>query len=305
MCTAISFNNYFGRNLDLECGFNERVVVTPQNYNFKMRLVENFKNNYAIIGMAAVVDSIPLYFDATNQTGLSMAGLNFLNNAVYHPFNESKINITPFEFIPFVLGSCKNVADVKKLLLNLNLVNINFSDDLPLSPLHWLISDGINSLTVESVQEGLMVYENKIGVLTNNPPFLMQMENFENYKGLLKAKLPQNDGGIDYSLGIDACGLPGDFSSKSRFVKAAVVKERSPKNLCGMPAVCHFFSMLNSVAMPKGFVLTPTGECEYTRYSSCCDVKNGVYYFKTYDSGKIFKVSMNDYDLKGDCIYVC
>ena len=181
MCTAISWGKYFGRNLDLERGYNERVVITPRNFSFKMRCADNIANHYAIIGMAAVVDEYPLYFDAINEKGLCVAGLNFPNNAFYHQMCDDKVNLAPFEFIPYILSKCKDVNEAKQLIKNLNLTDINFSKDLPLSPLHWLISDGKMSLTVESVKDGLKVYENKCGVLTNNPPFLQQTENLEKY----------------------------------------------------------------------------------------------------------------------------
>ena len=45
MCTAVSYRSkdrYFGRNLDLERGYGESVVITPRNYEFKMRSVNHY-----------------------------------------------------------------------------------------------------------------------------------------------------------------------------------------------------------------------------------------------------------------------
>ena len=134
MCTAITYKTndfYFGRNLDLERSYNERVVVTPRNFQIKMRCVETLKTHYALIGMATVIDEYPLYFEATNEKGLSMAGLNFLGNADYKEFKEEFKNITPFEFIPYILGKCKNIYEAEQELKEINLVNINFSEKLP------------------------------------------------------------------------------------------------------------------------------------------------------------------------------
>ena len=124
MCTAVSFNangHFFGRNLDLERGYGENVVIAPRNYKLKMRCGEKLQKHYAIIGMAAVSNGYPLYFDAANEKGLCMAALNFPNNAVYHPVNTDKINITPFEFIPYILGRCKNIDETWNLLFNIDL----------------------------------------------------------------------------------------------------------------------------------------------------------------------------------------
>ena len=100
MCTAVSFksgDSYFGRNLDLERSYNECVVVTPRNYKFPMRTLPMIESHYAMVGMATVVGDYPLYYEATNETGLSMAGLNFPGNAHYNAYEDGKDNVTPFE----------------------------------------------------------------------------------------------------------------------------------------------------------------------------------------------------------------
>ena len=282
MCTAISYRNkdtYFGRNLDLERGYGEGVVITPRNFVFPMHCQEKIKSHYAMIGMATVIDNYPLYFEATNEKGLSMAGLNFPENAVYFDFIKGKENVTPFEFIPWVLGTCCCVEDVKNKINNLNLVNISFSEELHLSPLHWMISDKERSIVVESVREGLKIYENPFGVLTNNPPFEFHKMNMSNYMG-----------------------LPGDYSSTSRFVRAVFVKENSVAEEKEKSSVNQFFHILNAVAMPKGCVWTPNGY-KYTRYSSCCNVNRGIYYYKTYDEFEIQSVNLYDVDLDGFQLY--
>ncbi len=305
MCTAITYKTndfYFGRNLDLERSYNERVVVTPRNFALKMRCVEDLKSHYALIGMATVFENYPLYFEATNEKGLSMAGLNFPGNADYKPYSVGLKNITPFEFIPYILCKCKNTEDAEKELKEINLVNINFNDDLPLSPLHWIISDKNKSLTVESVKDGLKIYENKIGVLTNNPPFNYHLLNLNNYmslhEGVSKNNFSENIDFEIFSLGMGALGLPGDFSSASRFVKATFVKYKSKSDGSERESVNQFFHILDSVSMPKGCVLVRDNEYEYTRYSSCCNADKGVYYYKTYDDFNIKKVELNSFNLE-------
>ncbi len=304
MCTAITFKTsdfYFGRNLDVERSYNERVVVTPRNFELKMRCVEPLKMHYAIIGMATVINDFPLYFDATNETGLSMAGLNFPENADYKPFHNELNNITPFEFIPYILGKCKNIYEALEEVKNINLVNINFSDNLPLSPLHFIISDKTKSITIESVKNGLKIYENPVGVLTNNPTFDYHLMNLNNFMSLHEGKSENKFSNElkfnNYCLGLGALGLPGDFSSASRFIKASFVKYKSKSGSNENESVNQFFHILDSVSMPKGCVLVRDGEYEYTRYSSCCNVDKCIYYYKTYDNFNIKKVDMNYYDL--------
>ena len=96
MCTAISYRtkeHYFGRNLDLEYSYEESVVVTPRHYSFEFRKERQFPKHHAMIGMAYVVDDYPLYYDATNEKGLSMASLSFPGNAVYRSEQNDKYNV--------------------------------------------------------------------------------------------------------------------------------------------------------------------------------------------------------------------
>lgn len=310
MCTAVSFiskDSYFGRNLDLERGYNEHVVVTPRNYPFSMRTLPTIESHYAMIGMATVAGDYPLYFEATNEMGLSMAGLNFPDNAHYHAYCEGKDNVTPFEFIPYILGKCKDMDEVKELLYRINLVNINFSEGLPLSPLHWIISAKEESITVESVKDGLKIYDNPYGVLTNNPTFDYHLMNINNYmnlhEGMGENRIAAKQNLSAYSLGMGALGLPGDYSSASRFVRAVFIKEKSPCFEGERESVSHFFHILGGVAMPKGCVMTKSGEYEYTRYSSCCNADKGIYYYTTYDNSAITAVDMHCCDLEGSGIY--
>lgn len=309
MCTAVSYKNgdtYFGRNLDLERGYGERVVITPRRYGFQMRCAEPMAAHYAMIGMAAVVDEYPLYYEATNEKGLSMAGLNFPGNAVYYDYDSQKQNIAPFELIPWVLGQCASTEEAKRRISQINLVKINFSEQLPLSPLHWMVSDSKRSMVVESTEKGLEAFDNPFDVLTNNPTFDYHRINMNNYMGLgtgpastrFRAEVPLHN----YSLGMGALGLPGDFSSPSRFVRAFFVKENSVSEQDEKSNVNQFFHILNSVAMPKGCVWTKHGY-EYTRYSSCCNADKDVYYYTTYNNPEIASVCMWDADLEQSCLY--
>ena len=307
MCTAILYKNgdaYFGRNLDLERGYGEQVIIAPRNFPFPLRRGKAMERHYAMIGMAAITDGFPLYFDATNEKGLSMAGLNFPGNAVYFDHDSRKYNITPFELIPWILGKCATVEDAKALLHQTNLLRLPFSEQLPLSPLHWMVSDKQCSLVVESTAEGLRVYNNPFDVLTNNPPFPYHCMNMNNYMGLhpgpAKNRFPEPL--HNYSLGMGALGLPGDFSSASRFVRVCFVKDNSVCEQDEGSNVHQFFHILNSVAMPKGCVEV-NGLFEYTRYSSCCNADKGIYYYTTYDDLAIRSLSMKEMDLEQSSLY--
>lgn len=306
MCTAITYktkDHYFGRNLDLEYSYQETITVTPRNYPFYFRMAGAMKNHFAMIGMAYVVDEYPLYYEATNEKGLSMAGLNFPGNAHYKPVAEGRDNIAPFEFIPWILGQCATIDQVRGRLEQLNLVSVDFSEAMPLASLHWMISDRDSSITVESVADGIRVYDNPMGVLTNNPPFALQTFYLNNYMGLT-ASPPRNvfSQALDlkaYSLGMGAIGLPGDASSASRFVKAVFTKMNSVSGDSESESISQFFHILASVAVQRGCVRPREGKYEITVYSSCCNTDKGVYYYTTYENSQISAVDMYRENLQG------
>lgn len=303
MCTAITFHtkdHYFGRNLDLEYAYSEAVTITPRNYPFRFRCKDTIISHYAIIGMGMAVDDYPLYYDATNEKGLSMAGLNFPGNAIYHEIDTSKDNIAPFEFIPWVLCQCATVDDAEGLLSCINLVKIDFNKQYPLSPLHWIIADRTRSITVEPLSDGLHITENPIGVLTNSPPFDYHLYNLINYMNVTHRE-PVNRFSAHisltaYSRGMGGIGLPGDLSSGSRFVKAAFTKLNSRCGESESESISQFFHILGSVVQQNGCVQVGA-HFEKTVYSSCCNIDKGIYYYTTYENSQITGVSLFNEDL--------
>jgi choloylglycine hydrolase len=308
MCTASNYitkNHYFGRNFDYEISYNERVTITPRNFKFDFKLIDSIESHYAIIGVAAGIDEYPLYYDACNEKGLSIAGLNFAGNAKYLDEKESMLNVTPFEFIPYLLSNYSNVGEVKEALKNINLVNINFSESLPLSPLHWMISDESGAIVVEPLEDGLKVYDNPVGVLTNNPHFDKQLSELNKYMGLSN-KNPQNlfskTFDLDeYSRGMGAIGLPGDLSSSSRFAKVAFTRANSFSGDGEMESVSQFFHILASVEQQNGCTFINDPDLyEYTIYTSCYNTNDAVLYYRTYNNSQITAVKLMGEDLDSE-----
>lgn len=306
MCTSLSYmteKNYFGRNFDYEISYNERVIITPRNYEFKFREIDDIKSHYAIIGIAAGIDEYPLYYDACNEKGLAIAGLNFPENAVYNEIKEDMVNIAQFELIPYILGCAGSIDEACNLLDEINLANINFSDKLPVSQLHWMLSDSSGkSIVVESLEDGLKIYDNPAGVLTNNPPFDKQLFYLNNFRSL-SSKNPKNTFSKEfdleeYSRGMGAIGLPGDLSSSSRFAKVAFTRANSLSDSDENSSVGQFFHILGSVEQQKGCTFISDPDLyEYTIYSSCYNTDEGILYYKTYNNAQITAVNLNNEDL--------
>ena len=306
MCTAATYKTkafYFGRTLDYEISYGEQIVITPRNYIFDWRDGGQMRSHYAMIGMASVMQDYPLYYDAVNEKGLGIAGLNFVGNAHYKKLEKEKENVTQFELIPRILGECATVKEVRHFLENMNLVDTPFLENLPVARLHWIIADKNECITLESVKEGLKIYENPVGVLTNNPPFDYQMFNLNNYMQLsaedrentFSKELPLNQ----YSRGMGAMGLPGDLSSQSRFVRAAFVKMNSVSGDSEEESVSQFFHILGSVDQQRGCCKLGKNKYEITLYTSCCNADKGIYYYNTYDNHQISGVDMHRENLDG------
>ncbi len=301
MCTAISVNDnghYFGRTLDMECSYGENVVITPRSYQFNFLYEGSLESHYAIIGMAHVSDSFPLYYDAINECGLCAAGLNFTGNAVYHMCCKGKHNIASFELIPWILGRCDSIAHAIELLKNANITPDSFNDKLSSTSLHWIFSDKSGSITIESTKDGLKIYENPIGVLTNNPDFQFHISNISQYVNL-SPTTPQNKLAPTFQLkqfsrGFGAIGLPGDFSSTSRFVRATFLKNHTQgyKN-----QVSRVFKILDLVSVPYGCVIDNASSPHYTIYSSCIDTDNLIYYYDTFNCRRINGISLKSFNL--------
>lgn len=304
MCTAATYKTkdfYFGRTLDYEFSYGDEITVTPRNYAFDFRHTSACTSHYAIIGMAHIVGNYPLYYDAINEKGLGMAGLNFVGNAVYAKPVSGKENIAQFEFIPYILGKCANINEAKSLLASINLTDTPFSEKLPTAQLHWIIADENGCITVESMADGLHIYDNPVGVLTNNPPFETQMFMLNNYMSL-SPKQPQNTfaNGLalnSYSRGMGALGLPGDLSSASRFARVAFTKMNSISVDSENESVSQFFHILGSVDQQRGCCEVSEGKYEITIYTSCCNTTKGIYYYTTYNNHQISAVDMRKENL--------
>lgn len=316
MCTALSIRtksgyNLFGRNMDLQYSFNQSVELVPRNFKYKDRVTGKMKGiNYAIIGMGTIIEGIPSLADGMNEEGLACAALNCSRYAKYDNYKKyissKKENITPDHLILWILGNFKSVYEVRQKINDIQIVDKPININVPLPTLHWMVTDKEgNSIVIEKTSEKLSIYDNKVGVLTNSPNFEWHLTNLNQYIRLSE-KQPKNTKWSDLELiplseGVGTIGMPGDFSSISRFVRIAFLRSRVPI-VDDITGISQFFHMLNNVAMVKGGVLTSEGEESITLYSSCMCQENKIYYYKTYYNSRINAISMNKEDLEASKI---
>ncbi len=291
MCTAIRFNAngvYFGRTLDLEYSLEENVILTPRKFKIHTLHADSTADHFAILGIGILRDGYPLYYDAMNECGVWMAGLNFPRYCKYNDSNETMLNLASFELIPYVLSRCSTVSETARLFKQINVTSDAFSQGLPPTTLHWIVCDKERCIVIEQTDRGLSIYENDTDVLTNSPQFDCQRENLTKYVNLTPY-VPHSSFADGIALepssrGMGAFGLPGDASSPSRFVRAAFTLANASKPTDPDACVGQFYHILGSVEAVSGTVRLEDGGLDRTVYTSCADPQRLVYYYTTYEN---------------------
>ncbi len=299
MCTAISLcgkHHVFGRTLDLERSYGEVVAITPRKAPLRFLHEGVREEHFALLGVACVREGVALYYDAINDAGLAMAALNFPVSAVYHAPRRGACNVASFELIPYVLSRARSVVEAKRLLQGVCVTKDAFSAELPPSPLHWMIADRERALVVESVAEGVRLYDDPFSVLANEPPFSYHAARMSEILHLSPSPVPEATfGGVPLcalSRGTGAVGLPGDFSSPSRFLRAAFAAAYTECGASEREEVARFFHVADTVSVPYGVVRAEDGAPVRTVYTACGCTDTQTYYTATYERRALHAVSL-------------
>lgn len=280
MCTALyqQTEGLFGRTLDLEHTYHEQVVTTPRGV---------MGNRYALVGTATVVEQTPLYYDGMNEAGLAMAGLNFPHSARFPPEKAGAENMPVYALLPTLLGGCGSVDEAVTRLGQIHLCDRPFRPDYPTAPLHWMVADRQRAVVVESTAGGVQVYDNPVGVMTNEPPFPEQLRHWADYAHLSHREPTVTPPQLGRGSG--SLGLPGDYTSPGRFVRAAFGAAGSRT---ATDPVGQFFHLMSTVEVPCGAVRLPKGGWVMSRYTCCMDLTRGVYYYRTYGGHRVYAVAL-------------
>lgn len=310
MCTGIRFIDdkgrmYFGRNLDWSTSYGEHMLVIPRNATippaFERPRISSIKTR-AVIGVGIVSQKIPLFFDCANEDGLAIAGLNFPGFTKYASKPDThKINVAAYEFPLWISRNFSCVNEVKGALEKTLIIGKAFSNSYPVSYLHWLVADKKESIVIECSTNGMKVYSNGVDVLTNQPSFDWQQENLRNYLNLTSKYPPatqwQKEELAPYGSGAGMRGLPGDYYSSSRFVRAAYLNAHYPTQTEESANVIRLFRTLSGVSMIDGAACMSNGEFERTLYTSGFSERTNTYYYSSYSNPAIKSVSLQDFDL--------
>lgn len=304
MCTSVTFlsetgDNFLARTMDFGFELKGRPVVIPRNQTFPSDVKgSEYHTKYSFVGTGRNLDNYILV-DGVNEKGLSAAALYFSGEAQFaKESKEGEINIAPHEVLNWILGNADSCDDLSNLLATLNIVSapvklMGFS-----VPLHWIITDQSgDSYVLEVGQDGVNYMKNPVGVMTNSPDFGWHLKNLNNYTQLKPTPHPTRDYDgyqvTSFGPGSGALGLPGDYTSVSRFIRTVFMREYTDQ-VSTEQTVTQLSHILNSVEIPKGVKIKKDGSEDYTQYRGYMDTQNLTYYMQPYDDQTIYKVALTE-----------
>ncbi|MCD8863516.1 MULTISPECIES: choloylglycine hydrolase family protein [Staphylococcus] len=303
MCTGFSLftnkqHHYLARTMDFAFEFNSVPIAVPRNYHYQFDLEEATKLNYGFIGTGVKVGRYR-FGDGINEHGLSVSNHYFTGEASYATEKEQGfINLAPEEFIVWVLGFVKDIADLKYKAARLNIMNIKNPalDVVPL--LHFLITDRHGyTVAVEPHDGKLIVKDNYVNVLTNAPNLEWHIENLRNYPFLTPTKhQPKVTGKVLIRpMGVEGgtAGLPGGYTSTERFVRASYLRNNLEDAQDETTNITNCFKVLDAVSIPRGAVIDAQ-ETHYTQYQLVLDSKTKTYYIKPYYNNTLFQITLTE-----------
>ena len=296
MCTAIfykSSGSFFGRTLDHPLSYGEAPMVIKRGYGIRLRYLGDLKFGGDAICMGIARGGFPLIFDGVNEFGVGIAGLNFPRSARFFEEKKGYLNLASYEVIPYILSQAQSTAQACDILTRVNITPDKFDTDTTGATLHFIVADKNKSIIAEQTDEGMRIYDNRFGALTNEPPYPAQCLFMNRYKGLSdREKQCEFFKEDPHSFGEGSIGLPGDLSSPSRFVRAAFGIKFGTAGY-KEEALMTAMHILESVSVIRGTVKDGTDGYK-TQYLSIMDLDSFSYYYRRYDDLSLNKVSLGD-----------
>lgn len=283
-----------------------KIIVVPKGYEIYLDNETVEKNRvfvkHSFVGMAVLGLKTPILVDGVNDKGLMGALLHYPEFAKYDRNKvDDVIDINPGFFVSYILGECANIEEIIKIVKKINLKDENvFGEPIPV---HYIFSDRSGeTIIIEPDEDGLTVHRNTIGVMTNSPNYSWHKQNLNNYSWVnneaIEPKVICGENFNQYE--ITGMVMPGDYSSPSRFIKVALMKNFAPlgeDEIDGITRMLHCFS---TVDIPDGIkaVNVPSGGYKGTYYektlcmSAVCS-ESLTYYYTVSTNRRICAINLN------------
>jgi len=312
----------YARTMEFGKSLQEKLLLFPRNYQYKGVGPDgvpgsglNWTGKYAAVGVNAF--GLELLVDGMNEKGMSGGMLNQPNYAQYQDpkGNDGKNSIASYQILIWLLSNFANTDEVKAALPKIFVNSSTLGQWKGIVKIHLTLHDtNGKSITIEYLGGKLTITDNPSGVMTNDPPMSWQFANLGNYVNLSPVEKPPvkvNDQTfLPPSSGSGLHGLPGDFLSPSRFLRAFMFSQAAQKYAADQPKVETAWHILNMFDIPPGAVMIPAGDAyaggeagwEKTQESIVVDSKNLHYYVRPFGGLNIMKFNLKDHDLNANTI---
>ncbi len=286
---------------------NSRYVVVPRGYAQRSYTPDggmngmSFTARYGYVGFA--VEQEEFIAEGLNEAGLSAGLFYFPGSGEYPEYDpaEKDRSIADLQLVPFLLGGCSTIDEVKAKVNEVRITNI----DPRASTVHWRFADTSGRQVVLEVVGGVArFYENELGVLTNSPGFEWHLTNLGNYVNLFPGGVAGHPfGTIELAPlggGSGFLGLPGDFTPPSRFVRAAFLQNSAPQRATAFESVLQCFQLLNNFDVPVGSQYaageTPADIPSATQWTAATDMTHRMLYYRTMYNSTIRSIDLRAID---------
>ena len=311
MCTSFTYEDadgkwYLSRTMDFDFDMGARPVVIPRGYRFKAAVdAEGIVAKFGFVGSGRQVGEYAVV-DGVNEHGFGAATLYLVESKYNEAPVAGKQNLASYEMVPYLLGNYTTVSELRDHLDDINIVAVAnaFMGNIVV-PLHWIVADDTGDCAVlEQTGAGLELFDNPVGVMTNSPDFGWHLQNLKNYPQLQPTQAPARKYGTlnvhGFGAGTGAAGLPGDYTSVSRFVRMAFMREVGEKVSGQANAVNTISHLMNSVDIPRGAKLMDNLSADYSQYRAYCSLSDRTYFLQPYDDQTITRVQLTEDLLNAD-----
>ncbi len=311
-CTGVTVKAKDGtvistRSMEFAMQLDSNVIYLPRGFKTQVIFTgdekgASWKQKYATLGINAL--GLDLIIEGFNEKGLNVGAFYLPGFAVYEkltPENAKKA-IAPTFFPTWVTGNFATVAEVRNALKDIVLVDSVAKGQPGSFPLHFRITDASgDQIVVEYVKDGLKVYDNPLGVITNDPEFDWHLMNLRNYVNLSATNVPvleiSGEKMTSLGQGNGMHGIPGDFTPPSRYIRSMAIQSSALPVDTSEEAVNLSWHIINNTDIPIGTTrdTSPDGKLylNYTQWVNVSDLKNLKLYFKTYNNQDVRMVDMN------------
>lgn len=317
MCTNINIkstagNTYWARTMDFPINpFEYGCVVSTVPKNHQMEAESGtWTSKYAYMGIN--LSNSYCFFDGVNEVGL-VGGLLYLEECSWSTREElQKRNLKPLfgeEALAWALSQYSTVEEVSEGMRQFGLVDEPLAVLAERNPdmnkpttLHYTFTDMTgHSIVLEPTDNGAFrIFDNTIGVMTNSPTYDWHMTNLRNYIELSDhnrgtKKLGANMAIPQIESGSGLLGLPGDFTSPSRFIRA-VYLSRFMDTPTDNEAITALYNLFNTAQIASGWEKLSDTASDFTSYWSGYDTKSQTLYIKPYDTSTFSRICLADTD---------